>query len=217
MPHKPDQELIVSQEAEEAFAARIGPTDPGAAALSARLLEIKQLQLHGDPAFQPGSRFLATKTGKFVESVLSKITTFIDPTAGDVDRRTLTFAQTEAGQRLAAQLEFETERFRGRERLKLEETIQALAVELLPPDDVETAMRQVRRGEVVKSKIAFQAVLENLTDEARNVERRKDLDLAEENERRTLRQARANITIDMLGKNVGLAILFAITGAEGGE
>ena len=82
MPHKPDQELIVSQEAEEAFAARIGPTDPAGAALSTRLLEIKQLQLHGDPAFQPGSRFFGTKTGKFVESITSKITTFLDPTAG---------------------------------------------------------------------------------------------------------------------------------------
>ena len=140
---------------------------------------------------------------------------FLDPTgAGGF---TLTFAQTETGARLAASLARETERVSGRERLKLEDTLQALAVELLPPGDVETAMRQVRRGELVKSKLAFQAVLENLADEARNAERRRDLDLAEENEKRTLREARSRITIDMLGRNVGLAVLFALGGAGGGE
>jgi hypothetical protein len=127
---------------------------------------------------------------------------------------TLTFAQTEAGQRLAAALALETERVSGRERLKLEETLHGLAMELLPPKDVETAMGQVRRGELVKSKLAFQAVLQNLADEAEHAERRADLALEEENERRTLRDARARITVDTIGKDIGRAILFALGGAE---
>jgi hypothetical protein len=128
----------------------------------------------------------------------------------------LTFAQTEAGVRLAASLAQETERTSGRERLKLEDTLNSLAMDLLPPADVETAMRQVRRGELVKSKLAFQAVLENLADEARNAERRRDLALAEENEKRTLRNARARITLDMVGRDLGRAIIFALGGAGGG-
>jgi hypothetical protein len=128
----------------------------------------------------------------------------------------LTFAQTEAGVRLAASLAQETERTSGRERLKLEDTLNSLAMDLLPPTDVETAMRQVRRGELVKSKLAFQAVLENLADEARNAERRRDLALAEENEKRTLTNARARITLDMVGRDLGRAVLFAIGGAGGG-
>ena len=139
-------------------------------------------------------------------------TEFIDPT-GAGGARALTFAQTEAGARLAASLARETDRVSGRERLKLEGTIQSLAMELLPPGDVDTAMLQVRRGELVKSKLAFQAVLQNLTDEAANAERRRDLDLAEENERQTLRQARSRITVDMIGKDLGRAILFALSGA----
>jgi len=127
---------------------------------------------------------------------------------------TLTFAQTEAGQRLQAALALETERISGRERLKLEDTLHALAVDLLPPGDVETAMRQVRRGELVKSKLAFQAVLQNLADEAEHAERRADLDLAEENERRTLTAARAKLAVDAIGRNVASGILFALGGAE---
>jgi hypothetical protein len=123
---------------------------------------------------------------------------------------TLTFAQTEAGQRLAAALAQETERISGRERLKLEGTLHSLALELLPPEDVDTAMRQVRRGELVKSKLAFQAVLQNLADATEMAERRADLDLAEENERQTLRAARARITVDLIGKDLGRAILFAL-------
>lgn len=126
----------------------------------------------------------------------------------------LTFAQTEAGQRLAASLALETERFAGAQRLQLEGTLHSLAMELLPPGDVETAMRQVRRGELVKSKLAFQAVLQNLADEAEHAERRADIDLEEENERQTLRQARAQITIDTLGRDVGRAILFAMGSSE---
>ncbi len=138
---------------------------------------------------------------------------FPDPTGEG--GRVLTFGQTEAGARLTASLGRETERVAGRERLKLEDTLDQLATELLPPGEVETAMRQVRRGELVKSKLAFQAVLENLADEARNTERRHDLDLQEENEKRTLREARSRITIDMMGRDVGRAILFALGG--GGE
>ena len=129
---------------------------------------------------------------------------FLDPTG--VGRsgggyQPLTFAQTEAGQRLAASLALDAERFSGAQRLQLEETIHSLAMDLLPPGDVETAMQQVRRGELVKSKLAFQAVLQNLADEAEHAERRADLDLQEENERRTLRQARAQITIETIGKD----------------
>ncbi len=140
-----------------------------------------------------------------------------DPTGAGGGGFALTFAQTEAGARLAASLARETDRISGRERLKLEGTIQSLAMELLPPKDVDTAMLQVRRGELVKSKLAFQAVLQNLTDEAANAERRRDLDLAEENERQTLRQARSRITVDMIGKDLGRAILFALSGTGGGE
>lgn len=136
------------------------------------------------------------------------------PGPGGGGPRPLTFAQTEAGARMAASFARETERVRGRERLKLEGVIQSLAMELLPPEDVETAMMQVRRGELVKSKLAFQAVLENLTDQAANVERRKDLDLAEENEARTLREARSRIVIDMIGKDLGRAVLFALGSGE---
>ena len=128
----------------------------------------------------------------------------------------LTFTQTEAGVRLAASLRLDTERTAGRERLKLEETLHALAVELLPPADVETAMEQVRAGKVVKSKLAFQAVLENLADAARNTERRADLDAQEANEKLVLTQARSRITIDMIGRDVGAAILVALGAGDSG-
>ncbi|KKK47274.1 hypothetical protein LCGC14_3156850, partial [marine sediment metagenome] len=118
--------------------------------------------------------------------------------------------------RLIAALGLDTERARGLERLALEETLHDLAVDLLPPEDVEDAMENVRQGRVVKSKLAFQAVLENLSDAARNAERRRDLDLQEENERRTLTQARSRIIIDTIGRDVGAAVLFALGGANGG-
>ena len=199
----------------EAFDKRIGPYDPAREGLAQRFLELRELQERGDPAFQTSSRFFASRTGKFVEEVLGHLNTtqFLDPTGEG--GRALSFAQTAAGARLAASLARETDRISGRERLRLEGTLQSLAMELLPPGDVETAMRQVRRGELVKSKLAFQAVLQNLADAGQNAERRRDLALAEENERRTLRQARSRITIDMLGKDVGLAILFALSGSGG--
>lgn len=206
----------------EIYAERIGPTDPGADAMAKRLMEIKELQQRGDPAFQSGSRFFKSKHGSWVERMLGGIQEpeappgLLDP-GGSGSGYTLTFAQTEAGQRLAASLAQETERVSGRERLKLEDTIHSLAMDLLPPGDVETAMRQVRRGELVKSKLAFQAVLQNLSDEAQHAERRADLDLQEENERRTLREARARITVDLVGRDLGRAVLFALSGSGGDE
>ncbi len=191
--------------AQEAFDARIGPNDPARGALVKRFGELQELQDRGDPAFQTGSKFFASQHGKFVEEVLSP---FLDPTGEG--GRSLTFAQTEAGARLAASLARDTERFSGRERLTLEDTLHSLAMDLLPPGDVETAMQQVRRGELVKSKLAFQAVLQNLADAAQNAERRADIALAEENEKRTLTDARARITVDMVGRDLGRAILFAL-------
>ncbi len=204
----------------QAFDERIGPEDPAREALAQRFGELKELQERGDPAFQTGSRFFATRTGKFVEEVLGGIDRSQlppPPGAGGGGGFALTFAQTEAGVRLAASLALDTERTRGQERLKLEDTLNSLAMDLLPPADVETAMQQVRRGELVKSKLAFQAVLENLADEARNVERRRDLALAEANEKRTLTNARARITIDMVGRDLGRAVLFALAGSGGGS
>ncbi len=200
----------------QAFDERIGPDDPAREALAQRFAELKELQEQGDPAFQPGSRFFAGRHGRFVEEVLGGLdrTQFPPPPGGE--GAALTFAQTEAGVRFAASLARDTERISGRERLKLEGTLQSLAMELLPPADVETAMRQVRRGELVKSKLAFQAVLQNLSDAAQNAERRRDLALAEENEKRTLRNARARITVDMVGRDLGRAVLFALGGANGG-
>ena len=211
MPHRPRPDPNL-----EAFNKRIGPDDPGREALANRLIEIQELQERGDPAFQQGSKFFETKTGQFVESVIGH--PFLEPDGGGA---ALSFAQTGAGARLAASLARETERIRGRERLKLENTLFELAKELLPPKDVETAMLQVRRGELVKSKLAFQAVLENLADAERNAERRRDLELAEENEKRTLTAARSQIVINMIGKDLGRAVLFALSGSTsangGGE
>ncbi len=200
--------------AQEIFDEQIGPNDPGRDALARRLLEIKKLREQGDPAFQTGSKFLSSRQGRLVRDIFDA-PGFLDPTDGG-GGFSLTFAQTEAGARLAASLARETDRIAGRERLKLEGTFQALAMELLPPKDVDTAMLQVRRGELVKSKLAFQAGMQGLSDEAQNEERRQDLDLAEENERRTLRQARSRITVDMIGKDLGRAILFALSGSGGG-
>ncbi len=203
----------------QAFDERIGPDDPAREALAQRFGELKELQERGDPALQTGSKFVSSRHGRFAEELRAG---GIDrpplppPPGSDGSTRVLTFAQTEAGVRLAASLALETERTSGRERLKLEDTLNSLATDLLPPADVETAMRQVRRGELVKSKLAFQAVLENLADEARNAERKRDLALAEENEKRTLTNARARITIDMMGRDLGRAIIFALGGTNGG-
>ena len=170
------------------------------------------------------SPFDVAKLLRFRDRVLAKFgvdddddggTDFLDP--GGVGGASLSFSQTEMGERLIASLGLDTERARGRERLKLESTLHALAVDLLPPEDVETAMAQVRSGRVVKSKLAFQAVLENLADASRNAERRADLALQEENEKRTLTQARSRIIIDTIGRDVGAAVLFALGGVGGNE
>ncbi len=204
----------------QAFDEHIGPNDPAREALAQRFGELRELQERGDPALQTGSKFFSSRHGRFVEEVLGGIDgppLPPPPGAGGGGGSALTFAQTETGVRLAASLALETGRTAGRERLKLEDTLNSLAMDLLPPADVETAMKQVRRGELVKSKLAFQAVLENLADEARNAERRRDLALAEENEKRTLTNARARITIDMVGRDLGRAIIFALGGANGGN
>ncbi len=193
---------------------------PGIAAVEERLEEIKKLQELGDPAFQPGSEFFKSTLGGKIEKALGAplpIPGEWGYGGGGGGYRPLTFAQTEAGVRLAASLNLEAERFAGQKRIELEEVLHGLAQELLPPEDVETAMGQVRRGELVKSKLAFQAVLQNLADEAEHAERRADLDMQEENERRTLREARARITIETVGRgDVAGAILFALSAAGGG-
>ncbi|KKK95400.1 hypothetical protein LCGC14_2673170, partial [marine sediment metagenome] len=172
------------------------------------------------------SPFDVAKLLRFRDRVLARFGTeddttndpdFLDPGGAGGGGRALSFSQTEMGARLAASLGLDTERAAGRERLKLESTLHALAVDLLPPEDVETAMAQVRSGRVVKSKLAFQAVLENLADAARNAERRADLALQEENEKRTLTQARSRIIIDTIGRDVGAAVLFALGGVGGNE
>ncbi len=203
----------------QTFDERIGPDDPAREALAQRFGELKELQAQGDPAFQTGSRFFAGRHGSFVEDVLGHLETptdFPDDGSG-ADGPSLTFAQTEAGVRFAASLARGTEREASRLRLKLDDTLHSLAKDLLPPADVATAMKQVRRGELVKSKLAFQAVLQNLADASQNAERRRDIALAEENEKRTLTTARARITIDMVGRDLGRAVLFALGGASGGS
>jgi len=135
------------------------------------------LRRRGTPLYEPPAG-IAREYWEWRRKQREGDSDLLDPTgAGGY---TLTFAQTEAGERLAAALGLETERVAGRERLKLEDTLHSLAMELLPPGDVETAMRQVRRGELVKSKLAFQAVLQNLADAAEHEERRRDIALAEE-------------------------------------
>lgn len=46
----------------------------GTDALTARLLEIQELASRGDPAFQEGSAFFATRTGRAVETALASLT-----------------------------------------------------------------------------------------------------------------------------------------------
>lgn len=199
----------------EIFEERIKPTDPAYEAMAQRMVELKELQERGDPAFQPGSRFFASKTGRFVENVLSRMGTTQEPLPlpsppGDGGYAPLTFAQTEAGVRLAGTYAREEEREAFRHRLALEDTLHELASDLLPPSDVKIAMKQVQRGEVVKSKMAFQAVLQALSDRQEIEFRMAELKEREEAEARTLRQARARIFVNMVGKDVGRSVLFAL-------
>ena len=128
---------------------------------------------------------------------------------------TLSFAQTEAGARLQALYDAEQERARGRERLKLEGTLHQLARELLPPRDVGQAIQSVQRGELVKSKLAFQTAMQALQDRQELDLRREELRQREQIEQATLKQARSKLVVDMIGRDLGRAILFALCTGEG--
>ena len=128
---------------------------------------------------------------------------------------TLSFAETEAGARLQALYDAEQERARGRERLKLEGTIHQLARELLPPRDVGQAIQAVQRGELVKSKLAFQTAMQALQDRQEIDRRREELRQREQIEQATLKQARSKLVVDMIGRDLGRAILFALGTGEG--
>jgi len=128
---------------------------------------------------------------------------------------TLSFAETEAGARLSALYDAEQERARGRERLTLEGTIHSLARELLPPRDVGAAIQSVQRGELVKSKLAFQTAMQALQDRQEIDLRREELRQREQIEQATLKQARSKLVVDMIGRDLGRAILFALGTGEG--
>ena len=202
------------QPALQSFDEVIGPNDPAREALAKRFGELRELQERGDPALQPGSKFFTSRHGQFVQEVLGGID-FLDPTG--VGGASLTFSQTEAGVRLAASLGVSAESDAAALRRGLDDTLHELALDLLPPEDVDDAMAQLRSGKVVKSKLAFQAVLQNLADEARNAGRRADLRLQEENERLVLTQARSRIIVDTIGRDVGAAVLFALGSVGGNE
>src|SRR3989304_1621905 len=129
---------------------------------------------------------------------------------------TLSFAETEAGARLRALYDAEQERARGRERLKLEGTLHQLARELLPPRDVGQAIQSVQRGELVKSKLAFQTAMQALQDRQEIDLRREELRQREQIEQATLKQARSKLVVDMIGRDLGRGILFAL-GTGGGQ
>ena len=137
------------------------------------------------------------------------------PPPGDSGGYTLSFAQTEAGARLQALYDSEQERARGRERLKLEGTLHQLARELLPPRDVGQAIQSVQRGELVKSKLAFQTAVQALQDRQEIDLRREELRQREQIEQATLKQARSKLVVDMIGRDLGRAILFALGTGEG--
>ena len=137
------------------------------------------------------------------------------PPPGDSGGYTLSFAETEAGARLRALYDAEQERARGRERLKLEGTLHQLARELLPPRDVGQAIQSVQRGELVKSKLAFQTAIQALQDRQEIDLRREELRQREEIEKVSLKQARSKLTVDMIGRDLGRAILFALGTGEG--
>lgn len=128
---------------------------------------------------------------------------------------TLSFAQTEAGERLQGLYAAQLERERGRQRLRLEGTLQTLAKELLPPRDVGAAIQSIQRGELVKSKLAFQTALQALQDRQEIQLRREELRQREEVEKVSLKQARSKLVVDMIGRDLGRAILFALGTGEG--
>ena len=130
---------------------------------------------------------------------------------------TLSFAETAAGARLAGLYAQAEERQRGRERLTLEGTMFQLAKELLPPKDVGTAIQSLQRGELVKSKLAFQTAIQALQDrqdiELKRAELRQQADI----EQATLKQARSKLVVDMMGRDLGRSVLFALGTGEGGK
>jgi len=137
------------------------------------------------------------------------------PPPGGGGGYTLSFAETEAGARLRALYDAEQERARGRERLTLEGTIHSLARELLPPRDVGQAIQSVQRGELVKSKLAFQTAMQALQDRQEIDLRREELRQREQIEQAGLKQARSKLVVDMIGRDLGRAILFALGTGEG--
>src|SRR3990172_4291432 len=137
------------------------------------------------------------------------------PPPGGEGGYTLSFAETEAGARLRALYDAEQERARGRERLKLEGTLHQLARELLPPRDVGQAIQSVQRGELVKSKLAFQTAMQALQDRQEIDLRREELRQREQIEQAGLKQARSKLVVDMIGRDLGRAILFALGTGEG--
>ncbi len=139
----------------------------------------------------------------------------LPPPPGGGGGRALSFAQTEAGVRLSASFALDEERQRGRAQLTLQDTLFGLARELLPAGDVDSAIRSIERGELINSKIQFQAALQALADRQSIALRQEELDIREEIENKTLRQARARIVVDMIGKDVSRAVLFALSSGSG--
>src|SRR3990172_6659331 len=139
----------------------------------------------------------------------------LPPPGGEGGGYTLSFAETEAGARLRALYDAEQERARGRERLTLEGTIHSLARELLPPRDVGQAIQSVQRGELVNSTLAFQTAMQALQDRQEIDLRREELRQREQIEQAGLKQARSKLVVDMIGRDLGRAILFALGTGEG--
>ena len=85
----------------------------------------------------------------------------------------------------------------------------------MPPRDVGAAIQSVQRGELVKSKLAFQTAMQALQDRQEIDLRREELRQREQIEQATLKQARSKLVVDMIGRDLGRAILFALGTGEG--
>ena len=85
----------------------------------------------------------------------------------------------------------------------------------MPPRDVGAAIQSVQRGELVKSKLAFQTAMQALQDRQEIDLRREELRQREQVEQATLKQARSKLVVDMIGRDLGRAILFALGTGEG--
>ena len=189
---------------------------PDEEALLGRTVEILELQKRGDPAFQEGSTFFRSVHGTDVEKTLDRLRTLTREEGDETGfgGPSLTFAATEAGTRLAGAQSLEEERERGRQRLRLEKTLFDLAKELLPAGDVDDAIVRMKsadpKNRFIASKLQFQAALQALADRQDIALREQELQDRRDVELQTLKQARARITIDMIGKNTGRAVLFAL-------